>query len=1101
MDDSSKPANPESPAVESGFRQQLEKTYGAGVDPSVSLVDDSEAKIGTADPTARLAGPGKDKKERYRLDGEIARGGMGAVFKVFDTDLRRTLAMKVVLSQSGGESAPGAPRPKFEQQLLSRFLEEAQITGQLDHPGVVPVHEIGIDRDGKVYFTMRMVKGQSLDAIFDLARNREGGWNPVRAVDAVLKVCETMAYAHAKGVIHRDLKPANVMVGKFGETYVMDWGLAKVMSAKGREERPAAPEDTALSIIQTDRESALQVDPQSPLLTLDGAILGTPHYMAPEQAAGRTHEIGPLSDVYCVGAMLYRLLTGKPPYFHVKRSVRDVLLAVLAGPPLAVAESAPNMPPELLAICAKAMAYAPADRYSSMMAMAEDLRAYLDGRVVRAHAAGAFAQFRKWVLRNRVTAAALAAVLLLAVGGTVGLFLLQQGKVRAVTAERALTLIAKNQAETNEARALRQGYLASLIASDVSLRANEMPEARRSLADCDPAMRGWEWLHLDLKADTSLLQLDGHEGRIQQVGFCPDCAQVLSASADGTVRLWDSVTGELRRSYAGHDGPVTAAVFLPDGQRVLSLGGLDSRSLQIWGANTGNLSSVHEEPAPVHALALVPGTESVAFASGDSALKLFELRDWKPLWTMDEHGLKVNAVAVDPSGRIVASASQDRSVRVTEVASGEVLLLLEAHEAAVNAVAFGPRGERLASGSDDGTVRIWDARTGAELGVLRGNDPVYALAFSPDGKRLASGSFDKTLRIWDLETMRQTAVLRGHDRFVSSLAFSGDGHLLLSGADDGSVRLWDAAQGAAVSSFAAPAELSAIAVSPDSRRIVTGSAWPGALELREAGSGRVLRTFPELDDAVTALAFRADGTHFVAATEEMASLYVWQVESGELVATLGPHDASVTSADYSPTDDQVASGSDDSSVRIWNARTGEQLADLRGHEQPVTAVRFLPDGKRVVSASQDRTVRIWNLESGDTERVLTGHRDTVWSLAISPDGSRIASGGGDNAIRIWDVASGAMVHELLGHEARVSALDFSGDGKRLVSGSYDRTLRLWDPADGAALLALRGHQEFVTGVAFSPDGARIVSVSADKTLKSWETTPALARFRAREQGD
>ncbi|MFN0242299.1 MAG: tetratricopeptide repeat protein [Planctomycetota bacterium] len=379
--------------------------------------------------------------DRYRISGEIGRGGMGAILKIWDDDLRRHLAMKVILASD--TSAPGASADVRERSKLARFLEEAQITGQLEHPGIVPVHELGLDLQGRAYFTMKLVQGMTLKDVFERVRERKDDWSTTRALGVLLRVCEAMAYAHDKGVIHRDLKPANVMVGAFGEVHVMDWGLARILGQKDAKDIRirSAP---AMDDVRSSRTDQRERTSDSPLHTMDGDVVGTPAYMAPEQAAGNLAEIGPQADVYALGAMLYELLAGHTPYLPpgLRLSTLELWRAVRAGAPVPLAELAPEAPLELVAICEKAMARDWRARYPDMSALARDLRAFLEHRVVAAYQSGAWAEAKKWIERNRPLAASLAAGVIVLIGGlVVSLTLKQQSDAHArqarANAERA----------------------------------------------------------------------------------------------------------------------------------------------------------------------------------------------------------------------------------------------------------------------------------------------------------------------------------------------------------------------------------------------------------------------------------------------------------------------------------------------------------------------------------------------------------------------------------------------------------------------------------------------------------------------------------------
>jgi serine/threonine-protein kinase len=449
------------------------------VDPRVELEDEDAARSEfSSEVLARLAGRGL-ASTRYRLKGEVAHGGMGTVLRVWDEDLRRHLAMKVILGKGARKESP-----TIAARSLSRFLEEAQVTGQLEHPGIVPVHELGLDTEGRVYFTMKLVKGRTLKTVFAELRDGEGGWTQIRVLGLVLKVCEAMSYAHAKGVIHRDLKPANVMVGQFGEVYVMDWGLARVLSRKDEKDIRVRPESSTASVVYTDRRDHEGDTPDSPLYTMDGDVVGTPAYMSPEQAQGRIDDVGPASDVYALGAMLYHLLAGHPPYVPPGARLGNyaVLYQVQLGPPPSLHELAPRAPVELVAICEKAMAREIARRYPDTSALAEDLTAYVEGRVVRAHATGAWAEARKWVRRNRELASAIAAGVLILIVGLIAsssLYVRAEGNAqRALEKEREARQL--EQSAQDSARIAQEQERSAANERD---RANAEAEASRQVVE------------------------------------------------------------------------------------------------------------------------------------------------------------------------------------------------------------------------------------------------------------------------------------------------------------------------------------------------------------------------------------------------------------------------------------------------------------------------------------------------------------------------------------------------------------------------------------------------------------------------------------------
>ena len=521
---------------------------------------------------------------RYQTQEEIARGGMGAILKVWDRSLSRHLAMKVILPR--GDAPTTSQTRQTDSISLSRFLEEGQVTAQLDHPGIVPVHELGLDGEGRVYFTMKLVKGEDLRSILDKLKDGREGWTQTRVLGVLLKVCEAMAYAHAKGVIHRDLKPGNVMVGRFGEVYVMDWGLARVQDREDRKDLRIlhASPTTAL---RSERKDLADAAPDSPLMTMDGDVVGTPAYMPPEQALGHLDEMGAHSDVYAVGCILYHLLAGHMPYVKpgMRLSNHAVWYRVQEGPPESLRELAREAPSELVAICEKAMTRDWRKRYRDMGELAEDLRAFLEGRVVRAYQTGTLAELRKWMERNRGLAIAIAVgILVLLVGLTASLILKEQSDRNALRAEESQRIAEERRAlaeqKEKEARESRDEVLrlsASQRLADLVAEADGLwpaaPEnlppyedwlarARALIAGLDPSTdgsdRGYRMLLAELRA-RALPTTEADVGAASGRSAAKDPALRFVTEED---RWWH---GQLQALVAGTEALADPARGLIDG--------------------------------------------------------------------------------------------------------------------------------------------------------------------------------------------------------------------------------------------------------------------------------------------------------------------------------------------------------------------------------------------------------------------------------------------------------------------------------------------------------------------------------------------------------
>jgi len=1042
---------------------------------------------------------------RFQILRPHASGGLGDVFVARDGELNREVALKEI-------QARHADHPESR----ARFVREAEITGGLEHPGIVPVYALGQYADGRPYYAMRFIRGDSLKQAIERYHNPQAQGLPSLGFHSLsfrqlltrfIAVCNAVAYAHSRGVLHRDLKPSNIMLGEFGETLVVDWGLAKAQGAPDPQD--AATGSTGpwlLPLTNSDSE-----------LTRTGQALGTPAYMSPEQAAGRLDQLGPASDIYSLGATLYHLLTGQAPF--PKSDVGEVLHKVQKGdfpPPRRVNR---EVPAALEAICLKAMAFQPRERYASAKALADDLEHWLADDPVTAHAEPLPARLGRWVRHHKGLVGVVTAVAVLAVTVASAGWLLKSASDRAAT-EQELRGIAEGErteadtqrtaAETNEQEAKTQRERADryLYFSRINLADRAWQEANIARLDelleqtgpehiAGEGLPGFERDYLLRLRQANLLTLKGHTGAVTSVAFSPDVLRLASGSYDQTVMVWDLRTGQKSLTLKGHTGIVTGVAFSPDGQRLAS--GSWDQTVRIWDARTGQESlTLKAHTGVVHSVAFSPDSQRLASASGDHTVKVWDARTGQECLTLKEHTWGVHSVAFSPDGQRLASAGGDKTVKVWDARTGQEGLTLKGHTWVVVSVAFSPDGQRLASASWDKTVKVWDAQTGQEsLSLRRDTAGVQSVAFSPDGQRLASASVDQRVKVWDARTGQESLTLKGHAGPVLSVAFSPDGQRLASASSDQTVIVWDPRAGQESLTLKGHTEMVwSVVFSPDGQRLASAS-QDNTVKVWDARTGQESLTLKGHTGLVTCVAFSPDGQRLASASNDK-TVKVWDARTGQEALTFKGHTGSVNRVAFSPDGQRLASASVDETVKVWDARTGQESLALKGDTGPVWSVAFSPDGQRLASASNDKTVKVWDARTGQEALTLKGHTATVSSVAFSPDGQRLASASQDGTVKVWDARTGQKSLTLKGHTFGVWSVAFSPDGQRLATASNDQTVKVWDARTGQEALTLKGHVSQVNSVAFSPDGQHLAS-GGDRTVRIWDASPVSEASKADSQ--
>jgi WD40 repeat protein/Flp pilus assembly protein TadD len=1006
----------------------------------------------------------------YELLGEIAHGAMGVVYRARQRSLSRVVALKMILA---GEFA--------SPDEVQRFRTEAESAAALDHPNIVPIYEVG-EHDGHHFFSMKLMEGGSL------ARAREPGSRvgPKEAARLVAAAARAVHHAHQRGILHRDIKPANILLDTDGQPHVTDFGLAKRIA-------------------------------EGVSLTQSGAIVGTAAFMPPEQARGQVRGLTTAADVYGLGAVLYELLAGRPP-FHAA-TVFDTLAQVLHDDPVPPSRLVAAVPRDLETICLKCLQKEPARRYESALALAEDLERWGRGEPILARPSGRVEQLTKWARRKPAVAALLMALALVLAGGFTGmLLLLLLAENRRVQAEANFSAAEQRSEDllrqTNLTAAENDRFRHTLYATHTQLAYREWLDAHIGRVEdllygegCRPAqqgqadLRGWEWYYLRGLCHKDVRTVEADYGYSAHcVAFSPD-GRSFAVAGPQRVHVWDTGDGRLIRVLAvHHTGQVRGVAYSPDG-RWLASGTWEDHmdgTIKVWDAASGNEMATLRHGSAVDAIAVSPDGRLLASTGADGTVKLWDPGSPKqPIRTLtglanspDGPYVATASAAFSPDGRYVASASSAKIVRLWSVSSGQQVRQFIGHTDTVSSVAFSPDGKLLATAGLDNAVRLWDADSGRPVRTFTGHIyKVWCVAFSPDGRWLASAC-EKIVKVWDATGGQEVCALRGHKDRIHHVAFSPDGRWLASAGLERGVKLWDMASGPQENrTFAKGHTMPIVRVvfSPDGRRVASAGR-DRTLRLWDPATGREVGPPMIHPDEVSGVAFTPDGRQVVSSCYD-GKLRLWDVGAARLLHTLQGHCAPVRCLALSPDGKTLASAGNNQNgptVELWDLASGNEISTLAGHMGGVLAVTFSPDGRHLVSKGvEDAALKLWDVVAG--KEVHTFEAGTP-AVAFSPDGRQLASGGHAfdvHEIKLWDVASGQEVRTLSGHSGAVNALAFSPGG-RLASTGTDQTIKLWDTTSGHEVLTLKTGAGNYT-VAFSSDGRWLASAgSGDSVVKLWD---------------